>query len=50
MELELLMKVKIWKNQYADGMFNYKNVNNDEYKNEYFELKVKDCFFFKKYR
>ena len=47
MELELLMKVKIWKNQYADGMFNYKNVNNDEYKNEYFELKVKDCFFLK---
>ena len=41
------MKVKIWKNQYADGMFNYKNVNNDEYKNEYFELKVKDCFFLK---
>ena len=47
MELELLMKVKIWKNQYANGMFNYKNVNNDEYKNEYFELKVKDCFFLK---
>ena len=47
--MELFMEIKIWENQYEDGMFNYKIDNNKEFKSQYFNfgLKDKDCFLIK---
>ena len=43
------MEIKIWENEYEDGMFNYKIDNNKEFKSQYFNfgLKDKDCFLIK---